>query len=102
MHNVPDFIGDRRWFDEEIVGSIGESFARPLQVDDGVNQDVCDVYAFWPELPCYGFREDALSGLGRREASKVRFAAECRGVAAGDNCALARLDHCRGKPACEM
>src|SRR6266849_10394779 len=102
MPDVPDLVGDRGRFNEKVVGRIGESLARPLEVDDGVNQYVCDVYALWPEFPRDGFGEDPLSGLSRRETSEVGFAAQCRGVAAGDDCALARLDHCRCKPAREM
>jgi hypothetical protein len=87
MNGVPDFVGDRRGFDEEVVRSVGPALARPLQVDDRVNQHVDHVYAFWSELPGDGSRENPLSGLGRRETSEVRLAAEGRGVAAGDDCA---------------
>src|ERR1700686_3089863 len=99
MRDVPDFVGDRRGFDKKFVRRFGKALSRPLQVDDRVNQHVCDVYAFWSEFPCDGFRKDPLSGLGWRETSEVRFAAECRGVAAGDDCALARLDYGPRKPA---
>src|SRR5260370_7473462 len=98
MRDVPDLVGDRGRFNEKVVGRIGEALARPLEVDDRVNQYVCDVYAFWPEFPRDGFGEDPLSRLGRRETSEVGSAPQCRGVAAGDDCALPPLDPSRCHP----
>src|SRR5256886_10651986 len=33
MHHVPDLGGDRSRFDEEVIRRVGESLARPLNVD---------------------------------------------------------------------
>jgi hypothetical protein len=56
------------------------------------------VYTFWSKLAGDRFRENPLRRLGRRKTRKVGFAAECRGVAGGNNGAFSCRDHSRRQP----
>ena len=102
MCDVPHFLGDRRGLDEELVRRVREHPARPLEVDDGVDHHVRDVHALRPDLAGDRFREDPLRGLGRRKAREGGLAAHRRGVAGGDDGALARVDHGRSEASREM
>src|SRR5206468_7704981 len=81
MRDVPDFLGDRRGLDEELVRGVREHLPRPLEVDDRVDHHVCDVYALGPDLAGDRFREDPLCRFGRREAREAGLPADRRGVA---------------------
>src|SRR5438552_7675855 len=93
MGDVPDFLGDGGRRDEKVIGRIRPPLARPLQVDDCVDHHIGDVHPLWSELAGHCFRENALGRLGRRKSGKIRFAAECRGVAGGNNGPFACRNH---------
>jgi hypothetical protein len=46
MDDMPYLVSDGSGLDEEIVGSIRPTLAGPLQVDDGIDQDVGNMDAF--------------------------------------------------------
>lgn len=75
MGDVPNFLCDCGGLDKEIIRSIGPAFARPGQVDDGVDRDIGDVHPFRPDLPCDRLGENTLRGLGGCESRKIRTAA---------------------------
>src|SRR6202022_2041611 len=70
VHHVPDLVRDRGRLDKEIVRGVGESFARPLEIDYRVDQHVGYMHALWPQFSRDRFGEDSLCGLGPREAGE--------------------------------
>src|SRR5262245_9673993 len=74
MRNVPDFIRNGVWLDEELVFRSRESLSRPLEVDHRVDHDVRDVYALRSEVAGDRFREYPLRRLGRRKPRERGFA----------------------------
>src|SRR5439155_3910435 len=48
MRDVPDFLGDRRGLDEELVRGVRKHLPRPLEVDDRVDHHVGNVHALGP------------------------------------------------------
>src|SRR5215475_4804618 len=67
MHDVPDLLGDLARLAEELVRLVRLQSARPFQIDDRVDDDVGDVYAFGPEEARHRLRQHALRGFGRSE-----------------------------------
>jgi glycolate oxidase len=102
MRDVPDFIGNRRRLDEEVVGPILEARARPRDVDHRVDDEIGDMHPLWSEVARHRLGQDALRRLGRREAGEAGLAAQRRGVAGDDDGALARALHRRRQPAHDM
>src|ERR1700730_408982 len=76
---VPQFVGDRGWLDKEFVGCFRQAFAHSRHIDHGIDQDVGDVDAAWPEISRDRFRQNALRSLGRGKAGKIRLAANSGG-----------------------
>ena len=58
--------------------------------------------ALGAEVACHRFGEDALGGLGRREAGKVGASAQGRRVAGRDDRSRAAFDHGRRQPPREV
>jgi hypothetical protein len=50
MHEVPDLLGDRRRFDEELIRRVGPPLARPGEVDHRIDQHIGDMDALGPDL----------------------------------------------------
>src|SRR3546814_4458884 len=60
------------------------------------------MHALGPKIARQRFRQDALRGLGRREARETRLAAQGGGVAGDDQSTLAGGDHRRRRQTREM
>src|SRR5438034_11760084 len=84
MGDVMDFLGDSGGLDEEIVGRILETLARPRHVDDRINDQIGHVNTLRAEVACDRLGEDALSCLGRRKASEIRLSPQCGRIARDD------------------
>ena len=72
---VPQLVGDRGWFDEKLVRRVAQAFAHSRHIDHGVDQDIGDMDTARSEVARDRFRQNALGGLGRSKAGKVRLAA---------------------------
>src|SRR3546814_19427163 len=55
-----------------VVGLAGQAFALPGQVDYRIDNEIGDMHALGPKSARQRFRQDALRGLGRREARETR------------------------------
>src|SRR3546814_17671713 len=69
------------------------AFALPGQVDYRIDNEIGDMHALGPKIARQRFRQDALRGLGRREARETRLAAQGGGVAGDHQSTLAGGDH---------
>src|ERR1700741_2579182 len=101
MREMPGFVRNRGRLYEEIVRLALEALAGPREVDHGIDHEIGHVNALRADLTGDRFGENALRGLGRREAGEVGLAAYSRGVAGADQRA-AIAEHLRRSPACEM
>src|SRR2546422_9674265 len=88
--DVPDSLDNGGGGDEKVIGSVRPPLARPLQVDDRVDQHVGDVYPLWTKLAGQRFRETPLRRLGR---------CKTRGVAGGNHGTCSCRNHRRRQPA---
>src|SRR4030095_6253405 len=90
--DVPGFLGDCGWLDEERVSRrLGSHRPGPFQIDDGIDHDVGDVHALRSDLAGDRFREYPLCRLGRRKAREPRLAAKRRRGPGDDERAFSRL-----------
>jgi len=71
MRDVPDFVGDCRRRDEKFVRRVGETLARPLEIDNRVDEHIGHVHALRSDFARDRFRENPLRGFGRRESGKL-------------------------------
>src|SRR3546814_8644763 len=93
VREVEDVVGDRRRRNEEVVGLVGQAFALPGQVDYRIDNEIGDMHALGPKIARQRFRQDALRGLGRREARETRLAAQGGGVAGDEDRTSTRLSY---------
>jgi hypothetical protein len=93
VSHVPHLIGDVRGLNEEVVGCIGATSARPFEIDHRIDQDISDVDPFGAHFPRDRLGEDPLRRLGWSEAREITLASQSGSIARGDDGALARLDH---------
>ena len=89
LKDMPDLVRDGGGFDEEAVGGVRVTFARPGDVDDGVDHDIGDVDALGASVARDRLGEDALRRLGGREAGELGASALGGGVAGRDDRARA-------------
>ena len=80
MGDLVSRIRNRFRLNEIVVGLPRLHFARPLEIDDGVNDNIGDVHTLWPEVARHRFGKYALGCFGRRESREARFATQCGGV----------------------
>ena len=70
---------------KKLSGRVGVALARPGEIDDGIDHDIGDMDALGSQFARHRLGEDALSGLGRREAGKIGSSAQGGGVAGHDD-----------------
>ena len=71
---VPDFVGDVRWFYEVVIGFVRVPLPRPRKIDHRVDHEEGDMHAPGPHLSGHRLRQDALRRLGRCESREPRLA----------------------------
>src|SRR4029077_12868412 len=95
LREVPRLFGDGGRLDEELVRLVLETLAGPGDVDHGVNNDVGDVNALWPELPRHRLGQNALRSLGWSEAGEGWSTPQSGRISCHDDIAVVGTYHCR-------
>ena len=63
MRDVPDFVGDCRGRDEKFVGRVGETLARPFEIDHRVDKRLAHTAAACLRPDEHGNQLDGIRSL---------------------------------------